>query len=129
MDVDPAPPDTVFDYQINALGRLSDPQQFGDIVLRAGTTSEATLRLRDVARIELGALLYNSSSYLNDNPSVGLVVYQTPTANALGPPEPWRPFREKLRVKLTAAVNSDRLRGIIRRWRRGVCPCRKTWPS
>jgi multidrug efflux pump subunit AcrB len=52
-------------------------------VLRTGTTSEATLRLRDVARIELGALQYNSSSYLNDNPSVGLVVYQTPTANAL----------------------------------------------
>ncbi len=80
---DPAPPGTVFDYQINAQGRLSDPQQFGDIVLRAGTTSEATLRLRDVARIELGALQYNSVAYLNDNPSVGLVVYQLPNANAL----------------------------------------------
>src|SRR5712691_9461915 len=80
---DPAPPGTVFDYQINAQGRLSDPQQFGDIVLRAGTTSEATLRLRDVARIELGALQYNSIAYLNDNPSVGLVVYQLPDANAL----------------------------------------------
>src|ERR1700756_344464 len=80
---DPAPPDTVFDYQINAQGRLSDPQQFGDIVLRAGTASEATLRLRDVARIELGALQYNSTAYLDDNPSVGLVVYQLPDANAL----------------------------------------------
>src|SRR5438132_1761263 len=80
---DPAPPGTVFDYQINSQGRLSDPQQFGDIVLRAGTASEATLRLRDVAGIELGALQYNSSSYLDDKPSVGLVVYQLPNANAL----------------------------------------------
>src|SRR5712691_6754580 len=80
---DPAPPGTVFNYQINTQGRLSDPAQFGDIVLRAGTTSEATLRLRDVARIELGALQYNSSAYLDDNPSVGLVVYQLPNANAL----------------------------------------------
>jgi hydrophobe/amphiphile efflux-1 (HAE1) family protein len=80
---DPAPAGTAFSYQINAVGRLSDPAQFGDIVLRAGTTSEATLRLRDVARIELGALQYNSTAYLNDRPSVGLAVYQTPSANAL----------------------------------------------
>jgi HAE1 family hydrophobic/amphiphilic exporter-1 len=73
----------VFNYQVNAQGRLSDPQQFGDIVLRAGTASEATLRLRDVARIELGALQYNSTAFLNDRPSVGLAVYQLPDANAL----------------------------------------------
>jgi HAE1 family hydrophobic/amphiphilic exporter-1 len=80
---DPAPAGTVFDYQINAKGRLSDPEQFGDIVLRSGPASEATLRLRDVARIELGALQYNSTSYLNDRPSVALAVYQLPTANSL----------------------------------------------
>jgi hydrophobe/amphiphile efflux-1 (HAE1) family protein len=80
---DPAPAGTVFDYQINAKGRLSDPEQFGDIVLRSGPSSEATLRLRDVARIELGALQYNSTSYLNDKPSVALAVYQLPTANSL----------------------------------------------
>src|SRR5258706_3178173 len=80
---DPAPPATAFSYPINTLVRLSDPAQFGDIVLRAGTTSEATLRLPDVARIELGALQYGSTAYLNDRPSVGLAVYQTPSANAL----------------------------------------------
>jgi multidrug efflux pump subunit AcrB len=58
---DPAPPGTVFDYQINVQGRLSTPEQFGDVVVRAGTTSEATLRLRDVARIELGALQWRAS--------------------------------------------------------------------
>jgi hydrophobe/amphiphile efflux-1 (HAE1) family protein len=80
---EPAPPGTEFDFQINALGRLSDPQQFGDVVLRAGTTSEATVRLRDVARIELGALQYSSTTYLDDNPTVALAVYQLPGSNAL----------------------------------------------
>ncbi|MBN9273818.1 MAG: efflux RND transporter permease subunit, partial [Mesorhizobium sp.] len=57
----PAPAGTPFEVQVNAVGRLSDPQQFGDIVLRADTATGAAVRLRDVARIELGALLYSSS--------------------------------------------------------------------
>jgi hydrophobe/amphiphile efflux-1 (HAE1) family protein len=79
----PAPAGTMFEYQVNALGRLSDPAQFGDIVVRAGTGSEAVVRLRDVARIELGALQYTSSSRLNDRPAVFVAVYQTPGSNAL----------------------------------------------
>ena len=55
----PAPADTMFEYQVSALGRLSDPAQFGDIIVRAGTGSEAVVHLRDVARIELGALQYH----------------------------------------------------------------------
>jgi multidrug efflux pump subunit AcrB len=79
----PAPPGTEFEFQINAAGRLSDPQQFGDIVIRAGTTGEAVVRLRDVARIELGAQQYTSSARMNDKPTVFIAVYQTPGSNAL----------------------------------------------
>jgi len=79
----PAPPGTEFEFQVNTLGRLSDPQQFGDIVVRAGTDREAVVRLRDVARIELGALQYTSSARLNDTPTVFIAVYQTPGSNAL----------------------------------------------
>src|SRR3981189_2159330 len=79
----PAPPDTAFEFQVNAVGRLSDPQQFGDIVIRAGTTSEAVVRLRDVARVELGALQYTSSARFNEKPAVFIAVYQTPGSNAL----------------------------------------------
>src|SRR6266446_5880732 len=79
----PAPPGTEFEFQVNALGRLTDAQQFGDIVIRAATNSSATVRLRDVARIELGALQYSSSSYINDKPSVFVVVMQLPGSNAL----------------------------------------------
>src|SRR5271166_5519278 len=79
----PAPAGTMFEYQVNALGRLSDPAQFGDIVVRAGTGSEAVVHLRDVARVELGALQYTSGSRLNDKPTVFVAVYQTPGSNAL----------------------------------------------
>jgi hydrophobe/amphiphile efflux-1 (HAE1) family protein len=79
----PAPPGTEFEYQVNALGRLSDPAQFGNIVIRAGTGSEAVVRLRNVGRIELGALQYTSSARMNGRPAVFVVAYQTPGSNAL----------------------------------------------
>ena len=79
----PAPPGTAFEYQVNAVGRLSDPQEFGNIVIRAGTASNAVVRLHDVARIELGAQQYTSSARLNDKPTVFIAVYQTPGSNAL----------------------------------------------
>jgi hydrophobe/amphiphile efflux-1 (HAE1) family protein len=79
----PAPPGTAFEFQVNAVGRLSDPQQFGNIVVRAGAASEAVVRLRDVARVELGALQYTSSARMNKDPTVFIAIYQTPGSNAL----------------------------------------------
>ncbi|GAC1328352.1 MAG: multidrug efflux RND transporter permease subunit [Beijerinckiaceae bacterium] len=79
----PALPGTAFEMQINALGRLSTPEQFGEIVLRAGTGSDATVLLKDVARIELGALQYMTSAYVNDRPAVLVPVFQLPGSNAL----------------------------------------------
>jgi hydrophobic/amphiphilic exporter-1 (mainly G- bacteria), HAE1 family len=52
----PAPAGTQFEYQINAQGQLTNPQQFGNIVLRAATPNAAALYLRDVARTDLGAM-------------------------------------------------------------------------
>ncbi|MCA1443470.1 efflux RND transporter permease subunit [Ensifer sp. IC4062] len=79
----PAPAGTPFEMQINAVGRLSDPKQFADIVLRADPATGATIRLRDVARVELGALLYSSSVSFNGKQSVVLAVFQAPGSNAL----------------------------------------------
>jgi hydrophobe/amphiphile efflux-1 (HAE1) family protein len=83
LGASPAPPGTAFEMQINALGRLSTPEQFGEIVVRAGTTSEATVLLKDVARLELGALQYTTSAYVNDRPAVLVPVFQLPGSNAL----------------------------------------------
>jgi multidrug efflux pump len=63
-------------------GQLSTTEQFGNIVLRANTDG-STVRLRDVARIELGAQSYSTSARLNGAPAVGMGVQLTPTANAL----------------------------------------------
>ena len=69
--------------QVNAVGRLSDPAQFGDIVVRAAPNRGAVVHLRDVARIELGALQYASSAFLDDKPTIVLGVFQMPGSNAL----------------------------------------------
>jgi len=79
----PAPPGTPFEMQVNATGRLSDPAQFGDIVVRAKPAEGSVVRLRDVARIELGALQYASSAFFGDEPTVVLAIYQMPGSNAL----------------------------------------------
>ncbi len=63
-------------------GQLTSPQQFGNIVLRANTDGSA-VRLRDVARIELGAQNYATSARLNGKPSTGIGVQLSPTGNAL----------------------------------------------
>ena len=79
----PAPAGTAFEMQVNAAGRLSDPKEFGDIVVRTNTADGAVVRLKDVARIELGALQYSSSAYFGKDPTVVLAIYQMPGSNAL----------------------------------------------
>ena len=63
-------------------GQLTTAEQFGDIILRANTDG-STVRLKDVARIQLGAQGYNTSARLNGAPAVGMGVQLTSTANAL----------------------------------------------
>ena len=78
----PAPPGQQFQYTINVKGRLTDPEEFADIILRTGTDGRV-LRLRDVARVELGAENYKLQAQLNGQPAAAMGVYQVPGANAL----------------------------------------------
>ncbi|MBN8942374.1 MAG: multidrug efflux RND transporter permease subunit [Rhizobiales bacterium] len=79
----PTPSGTAFEMQVNAAGRLSDPQEFGNIVVRANAAAGSVVRLRDVARIELGALQYSSTAFYNGQPTVVLGVFQAPGSNSL----------------------------------------------
>ncbi len=79
----PAPPGTPFEMQVNATGRLSDPEQFKDIIVRSSPVTGAVVRLRDVARVELGALQYSSTGVFGTDPTVVLAVFQMPGSNAL----------------------------------------------
>jgi HAE1 family hydrophobic/amphiphilic exporter-1 len=78
----PTPNDQNFQYIVTALGRLSDAEQFGDIVIKSEGQGRITY-LKDVARIELGAQTYDQFSLKNGKPSASLAVYQLPGANAL----------------------------------------------
>ena len=78
----PAPKGQDFQYTMSTLGRLTDPAQFADIIVKTGTTGNIT-RLRDIARIEMGAKNQDQSCTLDGKPSVGLAVFQLPGSNAL----------------------------------------------
>jgi HAE1 family hydrophobic/amphiphilic exporter-1 len=78
----PAPTGQNFQYTVNVLGRLSDIEQFEDIIVKTGEGGRIT-RLRDVARIELGAKVYDITSRLNGASSASIAVYQLPGSNAL----------------------------------------------
>ena len=71
-----------YTYSVNTKGRLVDEKEFGDIILKSDADG-GMLRLRDVARIELGAQDYSVSSTFNGEPAVAFAVYLQPGANAL----------------------------------------------
>jgi len=71
-----------FQYTMTTLGRLRDPEQFGEIVVKTGGRGEIT-RLRDVARIELGAKSQDVCNYVDGRPSGMVGVFQLPGSNAL----------------------------------------------
>jgi hydrophobe/amphiphile efflux-1 (HAE1) family protein len=70
-----------FQVAVRTLGRLSDPAEFANIVIKQ--TPTAVVRIKDVARVELTGQDYSSSSYLGRSPSVALAVFQRPGSNAL----------------------------------------------
>ena len=79
----PNPDGLNFEYTITTLGRLETVQQFESIVVKTSSDGRK-VRIRDVARVELGAQDYSWYVQLDGKPSVGLSIYQLPGANALG---------------------------------------------
>ena len=78
----PIPSDVEFQLNVQTQGRLVDPEQFRDIVVRANPDG-SVLRVRDVARVELGAANMDAESRLNGNPAVSIAIYLAPGANAV----------------------------------------------
>jgi HAE1 family hydrophobic/amphiphilic exporter-1 len=91
----PAPLGQNFQYTVNVLGRLSDIEQFEDIIVKIGEDGGIT-RLRDVARVELGGKSYGVVSRLNGATSASLAIYQLPGANALDVAQQVRATMEEL---------------------------------
>lgn len=73
---------TGFELTVTTQGRLSDPEQFAQVIIRRGEAGQL-LRLGDVARVELGAASYNLRSLLDNKPAAAIPIFQAPGSNAL----------------------------------------------
>ncbi len=78
----PVPGDQTFQYTIKSKGRLTTVEEFADIVIRTGAAG-STVRVRDVATVELGAQYYSVSGFFEGSEATILAIYQAPGANAL----------------------------------------------
>jgi multidrug efflux pump len=100
----PAPPGQAFQYTMTTLGRLTDEQQFGDMVLKSDNQGRL-VRLRDVAEVQLGALSYDQVCTLDGSPSVALSIFQLPGSNALQTAEQVRSKMEELKQRFPEGVD------------------------
>ncbi|MGE6470617.1 efflux RND transporter permease subunit [Serratia proteamaculans] len=94
-----------FQVTVNTLGRLTDEQQFGDIIIRTGLDGQVT-HLRDVARIEMGADAYALRSLLDGEPAVALQIVQSPGANALDVSQAVRATMQRLEGNFPPGLSS-----------------------
>jgi len=78
----PTPAGQEYTYTVRAQGRLQTPEEFGEIAVRSNPDG-SVVRLKDVARIELGALNYQQIGRVNGQPGVGIGIFQAPGSNAL----------------------------------------------
>ncbi len=100
----PAPSDQVFQYTMSTLGRLTDDEQFGRMILKS-TDDSRMIRLQDVATTELGALGYDQFCTLDRQPSVALSVFQLPGSNALETAKLVRAKMEDMRTRFPKGVD------------------------
>ena len=97
--------DAQFQLSVNALGRLSNEEQFGDIIVKVGGADGAVTRLKDVARLELGASEYALRSLLNNKPAVAIPIFEAPGANALQISDNVRKTMEELKKDFPKGVD------------------------
>ena len=98
--------DNPFQYTLTVKGRLTTPEEFGDIILRTEEGGKI-LRLKDVARIELGSSSYNVTSKLKGQPSAAIAIYQLPGSNSLEVAKGVREKMEQLAANLPEGVVYD----------------------
>lgn len=100
----PAMPGVDLQLSVNAQGRLETEEEFGDIVVKTGDNGQV-VRLRDVARIELGAADYALRSLLDNKAAVGIGVFQAPGSNALEIADNVRATMEEVKKTMPEGVD------------------------
>jgi len=102
----PAPADVDYQLLVNARGRLVTEEEFGDIIIKTGSQGEIS-RLKDVARLELGASDYSLRSLLNQKDAIAIVIFQQPGSNALQGSDGVRSTMEELAKTFPDGVEWD----------------------
>ena len=101
----PAPTGQTFQFAINTRGRLVEPREFEDIVLKTDDDGRA-VRMKDVTdKVELGAAAYDQTCTLDGRPSVALAIYQLPGTNAIATAERVKAKMGELKAKFPAGVD------------------------
>src|SRR5213592_2337984 len=101
---EPIPSGQKFTYTVRAQGRLQTPEEFGEIVVRANPDG-SFVRVKDIARIDLGAQTYNIRGRLNGQPSAILAVYQLPGTNAVKAAEGVRKLMAEAKQRFPADMD------------------------
>ena len=102
----PAQPGLDYQLSINAQGRLESEEEFGDIIVKTGPNGEVT-RLRDIARIELGAAEYALRSLLDNQSAVAIGIFQAPGSNALAISDGVRAAMAELKADMPDGVEYE----------------------
>ncbi len=112
---EPSPPGQEFTYSVQAQGRLTSPEEFENVVVRA-TPDGGIVRIKDVARVELGAQDYTIIGRLNGKPSAIIAVYQLPGSNAVqaadGVKKLMAEVKQRLPEDIDYAISLDTTRAV-----------------
>ncbi|HQR44709.1 MAG TPA: multidrug efflux RND transporter permease subunit [Thermoanaerobaculia bacterium] len=100
----PAPPGQEMTYTVRAQGRLVTAEEFGEIVVRANPDG-SVVRLKDVSRIELGALSYSQTARMNGVQTGAIAIYQSPGSNALAVADGCKKVLEELKEKFPSDLD------------------------
>jgi HAE1 family hydrophobic/amphiphilic exporter-1 len=100
----PAPSGQEYTYTTIAQGRLVTEKQFGDIIIRENPDG-SVVRLKDVARVELGAQIYNIAGRLNGKPAAVMAIYQLPGSNALDAAKGVKDLMQQLKKRFPADLD------------------------
>ena len=132
IGAEPVPAGQEFTYTVRAQGRLVNSEEFEQIVVRANTDG-SIVRLKDVARIELGAQNYGMKSRLNGKPAAIVAIYQLPGSNAIDTMDRAKKLMEEMKGRFPAdleyTVSLDTTLSVGKGSTRSCIPLGKRWCS
>jgi hydrophobe/amphiphile efflux-1 (HAE1) family protein len=101
----PSRSDEAYQINVEAVGRLSTPEQFADVIVKSDSRGRVT-RIRDIGRVEVGAADYGSTTYMDRSNSTTLLIYAEPGANSLAVDHEILAAMQELKKDFPPGVNS-----------------------